>query len=165
MREGVECPFPCQGKGFKESIMLMKKKGRTCFNNGSFFKRAGPCVKNLIQQNLPDPNVLTALSRRPLEIADDKMFESNESVKGALIEGSSENLDAFKIIEEKIQLEDHIAIKDTHRTTCAEYAFKIIFIIEVVVEVDDFPFKVQSRAFQISSHFIRTRFTQVVVTL
>ena len=61
----------------------------------------GPCFKIPIEQNFPDPNILTLLNRRPSGITEDEMFQSNESVKETLIEGSTENIDAFKIIKGK----------------------------------------------------------------
>ena len=108
---------------------------------------------------MPDPNILTTFPKRPSGIAEDKIFESNESVKGAAIEGSNANLDAFKFIKGKRQLQDDIDIKDILRTTCIDRAFKIILIDEGVVEIDEFSCWVQSRSYQISSHSTNTCFT------
>ena len=45
--------------------------------------------------------MITSLPRRPSEVTEDEIFESNESVNVNVIESRSEKLDAFKFIKGK----------------------------------------------------------------
>ena len=145
--------------GLRKLIKFLKKKGRSFFNHGSFFKHAGQCFKNPKDENFSDPSALKPLSGCPYRVTVDKMIAPNDQVKEhASIEGSSAIFEILKIAQTKAATKDKMSTNDPHRTVHTDCAFKMVLLGKGTVEVDEISLRLQFRRRQMALHSSRVHF-------